>query len=47
MKINLVLTSLFIVCLSVTSFAQLDSVFYQGPAAGSVTSGVTVPMSPG
>lgn len=45
MKNQLIPAFLFLVCFSVTSFAQLDSVFYQGPAAGSVTSGVTVTLN--
>jgi hypothetical protein len=46
MKNHFILTSLIIICLSVSSFAQLDSVFYQGPAAGSVPSGVAVILNP-
>ena len=46
MKNNFILTLLFIVCLSAASFAQLDSVYYLGPAAGNVPSGVTVTLNP-
>ena len=45
MKNNFILTFLIIICLSVSSFAQLDSVFYQGPAAGSIPSGVAVSLN--
>jgi hypothetical protein len=46
MKHYLILTSLLIIAFSANSVAQLDSVFYQGPAAGSVPSGVMVTLSP-
>ncbi len=39
MKKHFILSNLIILCLSATSFAQLDSVYYQGPSQGSVTSG--------
>ena len=42
MKNQFLLTSLFIIILSVASFAQFDSVYYQGPSQGSVASGVMV-----
>jgi hypothetical protein len=45
MKKHFLLTALIIICLSVSSFAQLDSVFYQGPASGSVASGVAVTLT--
>ncbi len=45
MKKQLIITTLIILCLSAASFAQLDSVFYQGPAAGSVASGVMVTLN--
>ena len=45
MKNYLILTALLITALSVNSIAQLDSVFYQGPAAGSVPSGVMVTLN--
>ncbi len=45
MKKHFILSTLIIFCLSFTSFAQLDSVYYQGPAAGSVVSGVPVTLS--
>jgi hypothetical protein len=46
MKNYLILTALLITALSANSIAQLDSVFYQGPAAGSVPSGVMVTLNP-
>jgi len=44
MKKQLLLPTFFILCLTLTTYAQLDSVFYQGPAAGSVPSGVMVTL---
>jgi len=46
MKKLFVLSTLMILCLTISSYAQLDSVFYQGPAAGSVPSGVMVTLNP-
>ena len=39
MKKHFILSTLIVLCLCVTSFAQLDSVYYQGPSQGNVTSG--------
>ncbi|MBK9099651.1 MAG: hypothetical protein IPM14_16385 [bacterium] len=36
---------LFIICFTFTGYAQLDSVFYQGPATGSVASGVMISLN--
>ena len=40
-----VLSIFIFLCLSFNSLAQYDSVYYQGPAAGSVGSGVTVTLN--
>jgi hypothetical protein len=45
MKKQLVLSTLILLFLSFNSLAQLDSVYYQGPSAGSVASGVMVTLS--
>jgi hypothetical protein len=46
MKKYYLLSALIIYCFTFPSFAQLDSVYYLGPAAGNVPSGVMVTLNP-
>ena len=46
MKNYILLSVLFILFFEFSSYAQLDSVYYQGPATGSVASGVMVQLNP-
>jgi hypothetical protein len=46
MKKYYLLSTLIFLCFTFASFAQLDSVYYMGPSAGNVPSGVMVTLSP-